>query len=56
MRGCATSDDLVGLYQFLATDESRYLAGQGLRIDGCRSCDITAQLLLRVTDAARSPN
>jgi NAD(P)-dependent dehydrogenase (short-subunit alcohol dehydrogenase family) len=42
------TDDLVGVYQFLACDASRYLTGQALKIDGGWSCGPTPQLLERV--------
>jgi len=29
-----TTDDLVGIYHFLASDESSYLTGQALKVDG----------------------
>jgi NAD(P)-dependent dehydrogenase (short-subunit alcohol dehydrogenase family) len=44
----ATVDDLVGTFHFLAADESRYLTGQAIVVDGGWSCGPTTQLLERV--------
>jgi NAD(P)-dependent dehydrogenase (short-subunit alcohol dehydrogenase family) len=44
----ATVDDLVGVFHFLAADESRYLTGQAIVVDGGWSCGPTTQLLERV--------
>jgi NAD(P)-dependent dehydrogenase (short-subunit alcohol dehydrogenase family) len=41
LRRAATTDDLVGLYHFLAADESRYLTGQSIVIDGGWSAGLT---------------
>ena len=40
-------DDLVGVYHFLAADESRYITGQTLAVDGGMSLGITAQAMDR---------
>ncbi|MEP2028212.1 MAG: SDR family oxidoreductase [Paracoccaceae bacterium] len=37
----ATTDDLVGLYHFLASDEGRYMTGQSIVIDGGWSAGLT---------------
>ena len=37
-------DDLVGVYHFLAADESAYLSGQALNVDGGWSAGISEQL------------
>jgi NAD(P)-dependent dehydrogenase (short-subunit alcohol dehydrogenase family) len=41
LQRAATTDDLVGLYHFLAADESRYLTGQAIVIDGGWSAGLT---------------
>lgn len=47
--------DIVGAYVFLAADESGYVTGQALRIDGGWSCGPTEALLERVTGSATAP-
>jgi NAD(P)-dependent dehydrogenase (short-subunit alcohol dehydrogenase family) len=44
----ATTDDLVGVYHFLAADESSYITGQTIKVDGGWSCGPTGQLLARI--------
>jgi len=44
----ATTDDVVGLYHFLASDESSYITGQAINVDGGWSCGPTRALLERV--------
>jgi NAD(P)-dependent dehydrogenase (short-subunit alcohol dehydrogenase family) len=44
----ATTDDVVGVYHFLAADESSYITGQAINVDGGWSCGPTSALLERV--------
>jgi NAD(P)-dependent dehydrogenase (short-subunit alcohol dehydrogenase family) len=44
----ATTDDVVGLYHFLASDESSYITGQAINVDGGWSCGPTSALLERI--------
>ena len=41
-------EDLIGVYHFLAADESSYMTGQALKIDGGWSCGPTTQLLQQI--------
>ena len=41
LQRAATTEDLIGLYHFLAADESRYLTGQSIVIDGGWSAGLT---------------
>jgi NAD(P)-dependent dehydrogenase (short-subunit alcohol dehydrogenase family) len=41
IQGAATTEDLLGLYHFLASDESRYITGQSIVIDGGWSAGIS---------------
>jgi len=43
-----TTDDLTGLYHFLACDESSYLTGQALQVDGGWSCGPSKAVLEKV--------
>jgi NAD(P)-dependent dehydrogenase (short-subunit alcohol dehydrogenase family) len=40
-----TTGDLVGVYHFLAADESRYITGQAIAVDGGWSCGPSTRLL-----------
>jgi len=44
----ATTDDLIGVYHFLAADESCYITGQSIKVDGGWSCGPTGQLLAKI--------
>jgi len=43
-----TTDDLVGIYHFLASDESCYLTGQALKVDGGWSCGPSSAVLKKI--------
>lgn len=43
-----TTEDLVGLYHYLASDESSYMTGQALKVDGGWSCGPSRAVLEKV--------
>ena len=46
----AEVDDLVGVYHFLASDQSRYVTGHTLIVDGGRLTGFRTQVLARLAD------
>lgn len=48
------TEDLVGLYHFLASDESAYLTGQAIKVDGGWSAGPSAAILERVIGAPKA--
>ena len=44
----AEIDDLIGVYHFLASDESRYITGQTIIVDGGRLAGFRTQVLGRL--------
>lgn len=55
MNRTADVEDIVGIYHFLAADESRYMTGQTLIVDGGWRDMLTPQLLVKLTGASQAP-
>ena len=56
LRRAATVEDLSGVFLFLASDASRYMTGQALKVDGGWHCGPTPQLLQLVTGSEQAPS
>ena len=47
-----TTEDVAGVFLFLASDASRYVSGESVRVDGGWHCGPTPQLLQKVIGEA----